>query len=84
MSVLLQSTLNLHNTVYQRRMVDSILLFRDLWFVGVCGYAGWRGGVGVGDKVSCWHLATPGKLMGQPRLEGTASQPRGVQVEGGL
>ena len=49
----------------------------DLWFVRVCGYAGWCGGVGVGDKVSCWHQATPGKLMGQPRLEGERRSPGG-------
>ena len=52
-------------------------MFCDLWFVSVCGYAEWCGGVGVGDKVSCWHWATPGKLMGQPRLEGGRSSPGG-------
>ena len=52
-------------------------MFCDLWFVSVCGYAEWCGGVGVGDKVSCWHWATPGKLMGQPRLEGERRSPGG-------
>ena len=55
----------------------------DLWFVRVCGYAGWCGGVGVGDKVSCWHQATPGKLMGQPRLEGERRSPGGSKWKEG-
>ena len=57
--------------------------FCDLWFVSVCGYAGWCGGVGVGDKVSCWHQATPGKLMGQPRLEGERRSPGGSKLKEG-
>ena len=58
-------------------------VFCDLWFVSVCGYAGWCGGVGVGDKVSCWHPATPGKLMGQPRLEGERRSPGGSKWKEG-